>query len=160
MTSLATLLWAALVAQAPDTSAKQRVIDALKTVDDTLTAVRGSTAEFRVDLSGASPDLVRARVGRVHAHCSSARVAIAPLRAALAADLYTPNLRSKRAVLRDELTLLDRALVRCEREWNSSSAVPADSLKAWGPFRAAQLEAALRRYDRHAGEFRTAARNR
>lgn len=157
MTSLTTLLWAALVAQTPDSAAKLRIIDALQSMDASLTAVRGAAANFRVDLPAASPNLVRARAARIRARCVAARTAVANTQTVLSADVYTPNLRPKQDAVRAELIPLDRALALCESEWNTGSAVPADSLRAWGPFRATRLESALRRYEGRAGDFRSAA---
>lgn len=163
MTVAVALVWTALVVQGPpstppaDSAARARFVAALKTVDDSLMAVRSAAAEFRLDLAAASPDLVRARAARVQSRCAGARTAAAALDQQLTSQVYTPQARRAQESLRLELAPLTRALTRCTREWNPGSTVPADSLKSWGPYRGAQLAAAVQRYGAKAAAFRTAA---
>lgn len=163
MIATVTLVWTVFAVQRPphttpaDSAARARFVTALHTVDDSLSAVRSTAGEFRLDLAAASPDLVRARAGRVQARCLGARTVVAQLEQQLTSQVYTPQARAAQESLRQELVPLARTLARCTREWNPGSTVPVDSLKAWGPYRGAQLAAAVRRYGAKAAAFRAAA---
>lgn len=120
------LLWAALAAQAPDS-----------TLSATLTALRSAATQFRQDLAQASPQLVIARAQQVRVACAGSR---------LAADSLAP-LVSRDAAARAELAALQRALGVCQRDWDLRGArANADSLRAWGPHRLSELDRAVRRY--------------
>lgn len=158
MLNMLPILWAALVAQTPDSATTARYAAALKSVEDSLAGIRGTVANFRTDLAAASPTLILARSGRVHTRCVAARSAVAELHTVLA-SLYTPRVSEAQGALRRETAGLARALERCEREWDATPQIAnADSLRAWGPYRIAQLEHAMRRYHTRAREFRTRAR--
>lgn len=125
--STAALLWAALGAQVQDS-----------TLLAAFSSVRSAAARFRYDLAHASPELVLARARDVRAACVTAQAA---------ADSLAPRLAAN-ATRRDELSLVQRALAGCVRDWESSSRrVHADSLRAWGPHRLQTLNAALRRFE-------------
>lgn len=128
MFATATLLWAALAAQAPDS-----------TLIATFSALRGASARFRQDLMRASPQLVIARADQVRAACAGSRGA---------ADSLVLQLPGN-AAARAELAALQRALSACQREWDTTGPrANADSLRAWGPYRLSELDRALRRYQR------------
>lgn len=145
------LLALALVAQAPppDTVRQARYERALSSVSDSLDVVRGAIAAFPIDLARVSPDLVLARATRVRQSCHGAALVLEQLSALLAAGVYVPHARVEQGKLQSGTTDLRRTLTRCEREWTAPdppTRVSADSLRAWGPYRGAQLDAALRSY--------------
>ena len=160
MIATVALVWAAFAVQRPaqpeDSAARARFVAAVRAVDDSLNTVRGAAREFRLDLVAASPELVRVRATRVQARCLGARAVVVQLAELLATQVYTPQSRAAQEALRQELPPLMHALTRCLREWNSGSNVPVDSLKAWGPYRGAQLVAAVDRYGAKAAAFRSA----
>jgi hypothetical protein len=53
-----------------------------------------------------------------------------------------------------ELRRLRRALLNCQRDWTPRPGAAADTLRAWGPFRIAELERVVRRYEETAGRLR------
>ena len=155
MLTLLPILWAAFVAQTPDSATTARYAAALKSAEDSLTGLRGAVANFRADLAAASPALVLARSARVHARCAGARSAVAALDGVLATGVYTPQSGTTRTALRREIRELRRALGACELAWDTSAPrANADSLRAWGPYRIGQLEDALRRYETSVRAFR------
>lgn len=160
MTSALVALWAALAAQAPDTGAA-RLAGAMRALNDSLSEVRGAAAAFRADLGQASRELVIARAARVRGRCTGAHGAALQVDRAFASAPYTGASRTARASLERELGELRGALRRCVREHDAGpSYVRADSIKAWGPFRLARLEAAIRRYELAASAYREKARLR
>jgi len=139
----------AVAAQAPDGARQARYEGVFNQATDSLDRVRGAAAGFRTDLPSASPELVLQRAARVHDSCRSADAALLQVESLLADGLYTPRVAREQAQLRSGTVELRRVLGRCRREW----AVPqlptradADTLRAWGPYRTAQLDGALRRY--------------
>jgi hypothetical protein len=117
-----------LVVQGPDSSLLA-----------TFSTVRSAAARFRQDLPQASPQLVLARAQQVRAACLGTRAA---------ADSLAPRLM-RDAAAQAELAALQRALSACQREWETHGPhVHADTLRAWGPYRLAELDRALLRYQR------------
>ena len=105
----------------------------------TFSTLRGAAARFRHDLPNASAQLVLARAQRVHTACADSRAA---------ADSVAPLL-ARNATAQSELAALQRALVSCQRDWQTTGPrANADSLRAWGPYRLSELDRALRRYQR------------
>lgn len=147
MMSFALALVVAL--QTPDGARAVRWERALNATTDSLDRVRGAAAAFRVDLGNASHDLVLARAAQVRATCGAAGAPLQSLEQLLTTEVYDPRSRSAQERLLSGTTELRRALSRCEREWQAGqrpTVAGADSLRAWGPYRTAQLDAALRRY--------------
>lgn len=154
MTSLLAL---ALVAQTPaappppagDTVRQARYERALSGVSDSLDVLRGALAAFRVDLESASPDLVLTRSSRVRESCHGAGIALQHVSAMLAAGVYAEHAKTQQQRLESGTSDLRRTLERCEREWATPGRAirtTADTLRAWGPYRGAQLDSALRSY--------------
>jgi len=146
---LATLLglWAALAVQAPDSAKTARYSADLRALDDSLGAVRGAAAQFRADLTYASPDLVIARAQRMRGRCLGGQAAAARLDSTLAAGPYLARAAHAEARLRRDLAAVRRALGECRRDFDTGLRYPAaDSAKAWGPYRLSRLEAAIRVY--------------
>jgi hypothetical protein len=145
-----TLVFALAVAlQAPDSARAARWERALNETTDSLDRVRGAAAAFRVDLGNASHDLVVVRAAQVRASCGGASAPLRAVEQLLAEEVYDVRTRGAQERLRSGTTDLRRALSRCEREWQAGprpTVSGADSLRAWGPYRTAQLDAALRRY--------------
>ena len=150
MVRLLVALWAGLAVQRPDSTARARSDAALREVNDSLSAVEAAAGQFQMDLTNASPDLVVSRAERLSARCAGARVVAARLDTLLAPG--TP-LRRDLATLRAELT-------RCEASFTTSRAHPADSIKAWGPYRLATLGDTVRRYRIAAQSLMTRAHKR
>ncbi|HKE91283.1 MAG TPA: hypothetical protein VKB45_13185 [Gemmatimonadales bacterium] len=135
---------------APDTVRQARYERALGGVSDSLDVVRGAVAAFQLDLPSASPDLVLTRASRVRNSCHGAAAAVEQVSTVLAGGVYVPHARVEQGKLRSGTSDLRRTLARCEREWavlNPPTRANADSLRAWGPYRGARLDAALRSYD-------------
>ena len=131
------VLWAVLVAQAPDTAARARSGAAIQRVGDSLTALEGAAAMFQADLVNASPDLVIARATRLREHCTGTR------REAGRLDSM-PGLGAR---LRRELAGLRAELARCDREFATGPWYQgADSVRAWAPYRLRRLGDAVRRF--------------
>ena len=140
MTMMLLALWAA-TAQANDSVATARLQGALKSLEDSLTGVRGAANAFRLDLAQASTDLVRTRAANVRNHCAGAATAAARLDSlAIPSPLTAP------------LSTLRRDLARCGREMNP--AAPADSLRGWGPSQLERLERSMRNYTAAAARYR------
>lgn len=147
-------LGAALVVQAPDTARAARYAAALHAVSDSLDGLRGTAAAFRRDLATASRELVDARARRMRQSCSGALRAAADLDGVLASGPYSPATGAEQTRARRELVELRRALIRCQRDFDPGPKVAGlDTVKAWGPFRLAQLDGQLRRYQEAALRF-------
>ena len=145
------LLALALVAQAPspDTVRQARFERTLSSVSDSLDVVRGAIAAFPIDLARVSPDLVLARTTRVRQSCHGAALALEQVSTLLAAGVYVPHAKVEQGKLQSGTTDLRRTLARCERDWatpDPPTRAGADSLRAWGPYRGARLDEALRSY--------------
>jgi len=145
------LLALTLVAQAPppDSVRQARYERTLSGVSDSLDIVRGAIAGFPIDLARVSPDLVLARASRVRQSCHGAALALDQVSTLLAAGVYVPHAKVEQGRLQSGTTDLRRTLARCEREWaapDPPTRTSADSLRAWGPYRGARLDGALRSY--------------
>jgi hypothetical protein len=145
------LLALTLVAQAPppDSVRQARYERTLSGVSDSLDIVRGAIAGFPIDLARVSPDLVLARASRVRQSCHGAALALDQVSTLLAAGVYVPHAKVEQGRLQSGTTDLRRTLGRCEREWaapDPPTRASADSLRAWGPYRGARLDGALRSY--------------
>jgi hypothetical protein len=145
------LLALALVAQAPlpDTVRQARYERTLSSVSDSLDVVRGAIATFPIDLARVSSDLVLSRAARVRQSCHGAALALEQAATLLAAGVYVAHAKVEQGRLQSGTTDLRRTLGRCEREWaapDPPTRASADSLRAWGPYRGARLDASLRSY--------------
>jgi hypothetical protein len=137
MAAALVVLWATLVAQAPDTAMQARYGAAIRRVNDSLTALQGAAAMFQMDLVSASPDLVISRATRLRQHCSGTRGEADRLD-----SLPAIGVRMHR-----EIVALRAELARCDREFTTGPWYQrADSVKAWAPFRLARLGDAVRRF--------------
>lgn len=146
---ISVILALAVAAQAPDSVRQVRYEAALNGATAALDQLRGVTAGFRTDLPSASPDLVLTRAERVRLTCQDADAVLVKVESLLAEGVYARHAQREQLELRNGGTELRRVLARCEREWRvpkPPTLAVADSLRAWGPYRTAQLDAALRRY--------------
>ena len=131
------VLWAVLIAQAPDTAVRARYGAAIRRVNDSLTALQGAAAMFQADLVNASPDLVIYRATRLRQHCNGTRHEAERLDSVPAVE----------ARLHRELVALRAELTRCDREFATGPWYQrVDSVKAWAPFRLARLGDVVRRF--------------
>ena len=131
------LLWTALAAQAPDSAARARSAVALRTLNDSLSAVAAAAAQFRADLVNASSDLVISRAARLTQRCAGALAGTAPV----------DSLPGTGTRLRRDLAGLRAALVRCTQDFAPGPSYQrVDSVKAWAPYRLARLDEAVLRY--------------
>ena len=140
---------APLARPATDTVRQARYERALSGISDSLDVVRGAVAAFQVDLPSASPDLVLSRASRVRNSCHGAAAALEQVSTLLAQGVYDPHARVEQGRLLSGTNDLRRAIARCELEWavlDPPTRATADSLRAWGPYRGARLDAALRSY--------------
>ena len=137
MAAALVVLWAVLVAQAPDTTKQARYGAAIRRVNDSLTVLQGATAMFQADLVNASQDLVISRATRLRQHCAGTRREAGRL----------DSLPAIGARLHREIASLRVELARCDREFTTGPWYErADSVKAWAPFRLARLGDAIRRF--------------
>lgn len=134
-------LWVGVIAQGPDSATRVRARAALTALDDSLTALESVASGFPADLGVASPDLVTSRSERLRRRCRGADSASAQL-----LGLLPPGAQGRR-----DLGNLRIALARCDSDFTATPAQPADSLKAWAPYRLARLGEAVRRYRRSVG---------
>ena len=148
-----TTLFLALVlmtqAPQPDTVRQARYERTLSGVTDSLDVVRGAISAFRIDLDRVSPNLVLARASRVRESCHGAGAALQQVSTLLSQGVYVEHAKVEQARLGTGTSELRRALARCEREWAAPTPptrAVADSLRAWGPYRSARLDDALRSY--------------
>lgn len=143
------MLALALAAQAPDSARQLQYERVLNRATDALDRVRGATAGFRTDLPSASPDLVLQRAQRVHSTCRDVGVALSGVDSLVAQGAYVSHAQREQTKLKGGGVELRRVLARCEREWSvptPRTITAAESLREWGPYRTAQLDAALQRY--------------
>ena len=150
------VLWAVVAAQAPDSALRARYTAALHGLDDSLAAVAAAAVAFRVDLGTASRDLVLARARRLHLRCAAAGRVAQSLAALFATAPYSAATHGAELRARRDLFALQRVLRGCARDYDPAAGANADTLKAWGPFRLAQLETDVRRHTRGVREFRGA----
>jgi hypothetical protein len=146
---IALVMALSVAVQLPDSARQARYERVLGEVSSALDAVRGAAAGFRTDLSRASSELVLERATRIHNSCRDADAAAARQQALLAEGVYTPSAQPEQTRLARETARLRQALTRCQREWtvpDRPRIADADSLRAWGPYRTAQLDGALRRF--------------
>jgi hypothetical protein len=153
MIALLLALWAApppgtllSARQTPDTALTRELGAPLLALRDSLFAVQASGGAFQRDLAAASPDLVIARAQRVQESCVRAVVAVRAAQRALATTPLAPGPRARAAELQRLLPQVQADLSRCQREFDPGAwYARVDSLRAWGPFRLAQLDARLLR---------------
>ena len=160
-------LWGALswhgvapaVHQTPDSALLRRFGDAVNSTSDTLESLRGLAQAFRNDLQTASPTLILARATSVHDACASGASAVRRLQGILAARTVSNTAARSQAKFRTTAEETVAVLDRCVRSWLPLPRTDerAYSLRAWGPFRIAQLDQALRRYDAARHAFANAA---
>ncbi|MGH7644748.1 MAG: hypothetical protein ACREMR_04090 [Gemmatimonadales bacterium] len=150
-----------LPAQAPDTAARARLVDARAALDDSVSAVRRAAVRFGSDLGTASPDLVLTRARDVHQRCGAAVPAADSLARVLGARTYAAAAAQEQQAAHSEVVSLRRALARCAAQFNPGARHDpplADSLRAWGPYRLSQLEQTTRRYEAALAAFRRKSR--
>lgn len=143
------LLALGIAVQLPDSARQARFERVLREVTDSLDALRGAAAGFRADLSRTSAVLVLERAARVRNGCRAADAALARQQSLLSEGIYRAAAEQEQARLAGEVARLRQALVRCQREWavgDHAGPAEADSLRAWGPYRTAQLDSAVRRF--------------
>ena len=139
----------AVAAQTADSVRQTHYEQVLNNATDALDRLRGAAAGFRTDLPTASPNLVLGRAERVGGTCRDAGAAVAGVDSLLGEGLYVSRAQREQNELKNGGAALRRELAECERQWRVPSPptyAAADSLRAWGPYRTAQLDASLRRY--------------
>lgn len=134
-------------------STRARYHDALVTLRDSLNGVVAATWSFNRDLQAAGPETVLARAAAVARRCRAAEGTIrrtepvfrqAGRQAARAAANVMDQLRNVTTSLQSH----------CRRGFDHSrGTVPADSVRAWGPYYARQMEQAIQRYEAAAAQF-------
>ena len=139
----------ALAAQTSDSVRQSRYERVLNSANDSLGRLRGVIAVFRTDLPSASRELVLVRAERVRVMCHGADAAVIEVQSLLSEGLYSRRAEREQSQLQKGSIEMRRVFARCAREWETPDppvAAAADSLQAWGPYRTAQLEAAVRRF--------------
>ena len=137
------------VRQDPDSALLYRFRDAVQVTTDSLETLRGLALAFRNDLRLASPTLVLARATAVQNACISGASALRRLQGILAARTVSRAAARSQAEFRSTAEETVAALDRCARSWDPlpRTDARADTLRAWGPYRVAQLDQLLTRYD-------------
>jgi hypothetical protein len=144
----------ALATQSPDSAARAEVNGAVITMGDALAGLRGASAMFRRDLEHASPQLLVSRAGVVREQCDAVSAAGARFDSAYARNARVVSRDRGMADVRRELRALQQELARCDREWRVGyQPAQIDSVRAWGPYRLARIETAVRRYHEAAGRL-------
>lgn len=115
---------------------------------DTLDGVTAATWEFNRDLRNAGGVTVLARAERLRERCQAAALALpeaaSVFRPAPAAASLVEAVRRLQGVLREQ----------CGRGFRRDGPGSwADTLRAWGPYRASQIDDAIREYGAAAGRF-------
>ena len=149
-------LWSALAAhgglaprQNPDSALLYRFRDAVDVTSDTLETLRGLALAFRKDLKLSSPTIVLARATSVQNACLSGASALRRLQGILAARTVSRAAARSQAEFRAAAEETVAALDRCARSWDPlpRTDARADTLRAWGPYRVAQLDQLINRYE-------------
>ena len=159
-------LWGVLAAhgavlprQDPDSALLYRFRDAVDATSDTLEALRGLALAFRKDLKYSSATLILARATSVQNACLSGASALRRLQGILAARTVSRAAARSQAEFRTSAEETVAALDRCARSWDPlpRTDARADTLRAWGPYRVAQLDQLLNRYESSRYAFAKAA---
>lgn len=144
----------------PLDSTQARYLDRLVALRDTVQAVGAAIVVFRRDLKTAGPETVVAKAEQLIRTCERARAALleaapefnhraAPRGAGDAADTVQASARRLAQNLRD-LCIVGLA--------TTGPGVRADSIRAWGPYRTAQLRLVLDRFQANLNRFAGASR--
>jgi hypothetical protein len=156
------LLWGALAARAPspDSAQAARFQAAVDASAESLDHLRGITAASVLDLEHASDALVFERAGRLRDACAATGAAIAPLQRLLGAESLSPQSAVAQRRLRAAVAELRPALLRCEADWapDPLSAARANTVRAWGRFRAGQIDRQLQSFSAALREFQHVGR--
>ena len=147
------------VAPSPDSAWRARFQVTVDSAAGALDPIRGAGAAFRVDLPGATAELVLARAERLRRSCQAAQRPLQDLQRLLATRALAARASREQAGLRAAGVELRGTLLRCVAEWTASPPTTqrADSLEAWGPFRVSRLNRALADYNTAIREFQKAA---
>ena len=154
--AVAGVVWAALALQVPaaDSVAIARTRSALAALRDSLSTVRGASAQYRADLPRASAVLVLQRSERMRRQCAGALAAADTLTIVLAGPPPRASVTAQRDRARSALAELRPALRRCVAQHDTTAGIAAaDSLRAWGPYRHRVLLEAVRWYELVAVEY-------
>lgn len=145
---------AVLAAQTPQIdSTRVRYHDALVTLRDSLNGVIAATWAFNRDLQAAGPETVLARAAAVARRCRSAEGTIRRTEPVFRRTDQR-SARSAASVLEALKGVTTSLRVSCRRGFDQPrDKVPADSVKAWGPYYARQMEEAIQRYEAAAAQF-------
>ncbi|HUL48467.1 MAG TPA: hypothetical protein VLT79_00490 [Gemmatimonadales bacterium] len=112
-------------------------MQALRALDQSLSALEATASAYLSDLPNASPELVLARSDRIRGRCAAADSAAATTQPLVAAHKD----------VRTSLSALRGALSDCQNQFQTGRATfGADSLRAWAPHRLARLGDVTRRY--------------
>lgn len=136
--------------------------DRLVALRDTLQPVSAAIATFRRDLGSAGDETILSKAERLVRACGSARAALLDAVSEFAPGRVPPSTHQAADSLRASLRTLASGLdEHCATGLDPRGpGVPADSLRAWGPYRTAQLRVALDRFRSKADRFAAAARLR
>lgn len=137
-----------------DTALRERLL-ALR---DTVEQVSGAIVDFRRDLRTAGPETITAKAGRLTQACAAARAEVDASVPAFAPGAVPRSARaaadSLRATLAALAAQLDRECLRGLRP--EGPGTRADTLRAWGPYRTAQLRRAITLFQNDANRMATA----
>jgi len=150
----------AVIRQDPDSALLYRFRDAVAVTSDSIEAVRGLAQAFRNDLRLASPTLILARATALQNACISGASALRRLQGILAARTVSRAAARSQAQFRTAAEETVAALDRCARSWDPlpRTDARADTLRAWGPYRTAQLDQLVNRYEMARHAFAAAAK--
>ncbi|HTR20820.1 MAG TPA: hypothetical protein VMH88_08195 [Gemmatimonadales bacterium] len=151
-------VWLAVQTPPPDSVTRVRWERMLHTTNDSLDRLGSAIATFRADLKTASPPLVIQRASQVHQACTAANRVLTDLHALLGSP-YSAKIAQQQAAFRSNTSRMLVVLDHCQRDWSPEpgSAARADTLKAWGPYRTANLEHQVLEYVSDMRRFSKAA---
>lgn len=142
----------------PD-SAVAQLRERLVTLRDTVRSVTASIGQFRRDLGAAGPETITQKAERLSGVCAGARSTLVASLPGFGPTRVPPGAR----VAADSLRTTIRALVDGLDRHCITGLAPAgpgsrpDSLRAWGPYRAAQLRHLIGRFNNDANRVAAAA---
>lgn len=140
---------------APDSAARAEYEGLLVGLRDAVGRVSARANEFRRELRTVGEATVIARAGRLDAVCRETRAALTEARPRLTGARLAPHQTGARDSLVTAIGVLTASLQReCERGLGPSGpGSRADTLRAWGPHRTAQLAQAVSAYHGAAARF-------
>jgi hypothetical protein len=138
-------------------SATQHYIDLLLVLRDTVDAVGARASQFRQNLQAAGEETVLAQAGRLNAQCRETRGVLERAEPSFAPDRVPARGRAASNGVRTAMSRLVGALAdQCVKGLPPTGpGAHVDTLRAWGPYRTAELYRMMSQYEGAVTEFAT-----